>query len=73
MSRSLDPGLENVRLDDVVVNEYLTVKGYCSGHIGSFKDAATDMVSYTTVLINTTAVKMAWYTVYRIQNNHYGR
>ena len=52
LNRSIDPRPENVRLDDVVVNEYLTVKEYCSGHIGrSFKDAATDMVSNTTVLI----------------------
>ena len=44
--QSIDPWSDDVRLENVVVNEYLTVKEYCSGCISrSFKDVATDMVS----------------------------
>ena len=51
--RSIDPWPEDVKLEDVVVNEYLTLKEYCTGCVPvgrSFKDAATDMVGKNTIV-----------------------
>ena len=74
--RSIDPWPDDVKLEDVVANEYLTLKEYCTGCIPvgrSFKDAATDMVgkNYTTVIINGFAQRLTAVGDFKVESHPY--